>query len=163
MTADEIRARIVAALFLETEAGDWWLEEAVRRLEVYQSRVLHKRIYDVSTVGARIRTAREIVGLTQHQLAARIGAHPWRVSDWERGNQDLPIKHLLGLCYALGVRREWLLGDSDEGGPPMPNGIIRKATIPNWSHRSRMQQKKDRAKAELERLRGLRAPKKTSG
>jgi hypothetical protein len=31
MTADEIRARIEAALFLDEPAGDWWLDVRAER------------------------------------------------------------------------------------------------------------------------------------
>jgi transcriptional regulator with XRE-family HTH domain len=132
MTADEIRARIEAALFLDEPAGDWWLDETVRRLEAYQSWLERKRVYDVSCFGARLRTARQIHGITQPRLGKLIGVHGFAVSDWELGKQDMPITHLRPICTALRVTEAWLLGDSTEGGPPTPQGIQRRQAIPNY-------------------------------
>lgn len=161
MTAEQIRARIEAALFLDEPAGDWWLDEAVRRLEAYQGFLQHKRVYDVSCFGARLRTARQIHGITQPRLAKLIGVHGFAISDWELGKQDMPVKHLRPICTALRVSEDWLLGDSTEGGPPTPLGIQRRQAIPNYPYLSQQRKKKDRARAELERLRGLRPPKGT--
>lgn len=161
MTADEVRARIEAALHLDEPAGDWWLDEAVRRLEAYVGLQRKKRVYDVSSFGARLRTAREIHGLTQPRLGKLIDAHGFWISDWERGRHDMPIKYLRPISTALRVSEAWLLGDSTEGGPPMPGGIQRRQVIPNYVTLSRRRKRKDRARAELQRLRGLRPPKPT--
>lgn len=163
-TLEEARSRLEEALGVS--GVDWWLDEAVRVVMAYRALCERRRVYDVSTVGMRIRTAREIVGLTQHALAARLGKNKrgktsigWNVSNWERGVQDLPAEFLRPLCTILGVTHAWLLGDSDEGGPPMPGGILRKQKLVNWSAKTIREKKRVWAKAELERLRGLRPPK----
>lgn len=157
LTIEEIRKRIEDAL--ELGHVDYWLDEAVRRLDAYRNQVNRRRIYDISSVGNRLRTAREVVGLTQTQLSSRLGVHNWSVSHWENGRADMPAKHLPGLCVILCVSREWLLMLSDEGGPPVPREVLRKQHLPNYPHMSRREKDKIRQRAELERLRGLRPPK----
>lgn len=133
----------------------------------YRQREEGKTLYDVSTVGMRILTAREIRGLTQVQLAARLLPRRkkdgklrkmvgWDVRQWELGERDLPYELLPALCRALGVSEAWLLGDTDEGGPPMPKGLRVRQRLINWSFESRKATDRAIAKAQLERLRGLR-------
>lgn len=170
LSLEEARRRIVEALGVsapEHAPAAWWLDEATRIIHRYRQRLEQRRIYDVSTVGARIRTAREIRGLTQHQLAARLTkpsrgrkAVGWDVSNWEQERRDLPYELLQPLCIALAVSEAWLLGDSDAGGPPAPRGLLVKQRLVDWSHASLETKKKAWARAELERLRGLRGPKK---
>ena len=156
MTLEEVRALLEAAMGY---AGEHWLEEAVRRLEAHRNISSFQRIYDVSTVGMRIRTAREVVGLTQAQLARRMGLHPWTVSNLETGRTHLDAAKVPGLAACLLVSRAWLLMESDEGGPPLPSRVLRKQHRVNWTKASGKEKKKARMKAELERLRGLRPPR----
>lgn len=158
MTLEEVRKLLEEAMDFHSEH---WLEEAVRRLESQRHSQQFRRIYDITTVGARIRTARETVGLTQHQLARRMGWHPWAVSNLETGRRNLDAQKLPGLATCLMVSRAWLLMESDEGGPPLPTKVLRKQKRVNWQQATAKQKKKARAKAELERLRGLRPPKET--
>lgn len=166
---EEGRALIEQALGVSDV--DWWAEEAVRMILGYRAHVEKRRIYDVSSFGARVRTAREIVGLTQHQLARRLAGKTlpdgrrkpivgWTVSAWERGRHGMPATHLPGLAMALGVSVAWLLGDSDQGAPPMPGGLLRRQRLVDWSHASMRVKKRAQARAELERMRGLRGPKR---
>lgn len=163
MTLEEARRRIVEALEVVPCEGwpdDWWVSEAIRVIQAHQAIVSYRRVYDVSTVGARIRTAREVVGLTQLMFADRIGVKQRDVSRWERGQADMPAGLLVPLCLCLGVSRAWVLGDSDEGGPPLPGGILRRQKLVNWQQRSAKTQARYEARAELQRLRGLRPPKR---
>lgn len=71
--------------------------------------------------GAKIRAGREAVKArtngrlgSQAWLAARIGAHPTSVSDWERGDTQPSLRHLRGISDALGVQMEDLYVDSPE-------------------------------------------------
>lgn len=133
----------------------------------YRQQQEGRTLYDVSSVGARIRTAREIRGLTQVQLAARLLPRRrkdgklrrmvgWDVHGWETGERDLPYELLAPLCRALGVTEGWLLGDTDQGGPPMPRGLRVRQRLINWAYESRRVKDRAIAKAELERIRGLR-------
>lgn len=159
MTLEEIRALLEEAMGYR---GEHWLEEAVRRLEAHRRAGSFRRLYDVSTVGMRIRTARECVGLTQAQLARRMGWHPWAVSNLETGRVMLDAKKVPGLAVCLMVTPKWLLMESDEGGPPLPSAVLRKQHRVNWARASGKEKLRARAKAELERLRGLRPPRKES-
>ncbi len=141
------------------ETGDWWLDEAVRMIECYRSVVERRRVYDVSSVGARLRTAREIVGLTLRAQARRIDCPHTQLSRYERDKADVPLEVFVRLCLSLKVTQAWVLGDSDEGGPPMPGGVLRKQKYVNYAERSYKEKKRARDRADLERARGLRPPK----
>jgi transcriptional regulator with XRE-family HTH domain len=54
-------------------------------------------------LGRRIRAARDDAGLTQSQLAARVGLqHPQSVSNYERGTQEVPPGRLRRIAEATG-------------------------------------------------------------
>jgi transcriptional regulator with XRE-family HTH domain len=71
------------------------------------------------TLGERIRKRRQEVGLSQRELARRLGIRHATISDLERGVQkDMSIGLLRGLARMLGVTSDWLIGmyeDSDQG------------------------------------------------
>jgi transcriptional regulator with XRE-family HTH domain len=157
----EVRRMLCEAMGTDPDEP-WWLEEALRRIWAHRGTEERKRVYDISTPGMRLRTAREIAGWTQNQLAARTDLHPLQVSNYETGNTHCPAETFSRLCRTLRVSERWVLGDSDEGGPPCPkSGVMRRQFYPNWSHWSRKEKAKVTAKAALERLRGLRPPKPT--
>jgi transcriptional regulator with XRE-family HTH domain len=54
-------------------------------------------------LAARIRQARKNAGLSQSQLAGKIGAHVTSVSDWERGRNAPSARHLLSIAEATGT------------------------------------------------------------
>lgn len=63
-------------------------------------------------LGARIREAREAAGLTQSQLAARVGTRSGRggtVSDWEAGRGDLSAEVLAEIRRETDCDGHWLL------------------------------------------------------
>lgn len=137
--------------------GEHWVEEAVRVIKAHRALVERRRVYDVSTTGKRLRTAREIVGLTQRQLAARLGIHHVNISDYERG-RDMPAALFARTCQVLGITQAWALGDSAQGGPPMPGAILRHQNVPDRHQRSAKERRAAIARCELDRLRGLRPP-----
>jgi transcriptional regulator with XRE-family HTH domain len=55
------------------------------------------------TLGLKIRVARQRAGLTQEELAGRIGRTPESISNIERGQQEPSIKTLHKLGRELGV------------------------------------------------------------
>lgn len=62
----------------------------------------------MSTLGERLRQIRQETGLTQTQLAQKVGIRPQHVNGIERG-QKTPSEQLIkSLCRELGVREEWL-------------------------------------------------------
>jgi len=71
------------------------------------------RRVDIS-IGQRLKRIREQLGLSQAQLAKRIGFSQKAVSHWERGERDIPTQALVALKQ-LGVNIDWLL--TGEGEP----------------------------------------------
>ena len=55
-------------------------------------------------IGQRIRGARDAAGLTQADLAEKIGTRPGTISDWERGGVDQRIEGLAKIAEALGIK-----------------------------------------------------------
>ena len=72
---------------------------------------------------ALLRQVRREAGLTQEQLAARLGTRQSRITDYERGIRRLDLMELRQLCEAMGVplpefvrRFEEALGPQRDGG-----------------------------------------------
>lgn len=61
-------------------------------------------------IGSRIRKYREQVGLSQKQLAQKIGVSNSRVSNWEQGVNRPDADILAALCNELNVSPSLLLG-----------------------------------------------------
>ncbi len=161
-TLEEAKARLLEAMGPKVPAdAPWWFDEVLRRIWAHRGLVERHRTYDISTPGARIRTAREIAGWTQRQLAARAGkAYHQTLGAIERGEMDCPAAYFEKLCRVLRVSPAWVLGESEEGGPPCPeHAVMRRQFYPDWLRESRDYKDRVKAKAELERLRGLRPPK----
>jgi transcriptional regulator with XRE-family HTH domain len=154
---EQIRARLEDAMGTDGPIPDW-LEEACARLTRFRNLLDRRRLFDVSTVGARIRTAREVKGYTQRQLAARLGLkHPAHIQEWERENRDVPARWFLRLAIAVGVKPEWLLHGGDVGGPRYgAREAPKKLTRVGWCHTTRLERRKRLAQLELERVRALR-------
>ncbi len=73
-----------------------------------------------SEFGARLHAARETAGLSQAQVAAKLGIHQSSYADWERYPVALRPEQLSQLASILGIATEQLLGNSDSkrrGGP----------------------------------------------
>lgn len=79
-------------------------------------------------------------GLSQRQLAARLGISEGRVSQILSGGTNLTLRSLAGLAWALGV--EFTLcpqpmrdrrGTPAEGGPPPPAWLSELSTQPDGS------------------------------
>lgn len=63
-----------------------------------------------NNLGSKILECRQNKGMTQEELAGRIGVTPQALSKWERG-QSLPDVALLSdLCAILGCSADYLLG-----------------------------------------------------
>ena len=60
--------------------------------------------------GARIRILRKALGLTQEQLAEKIGATKATIATYETGRREASYKNLIGLSRALKSTTDWLIG-----------------------------------------------------
>lgn len=74
---------------------------------------------DLSTLAARTRHARKNAGLTQEDLARKLGLSQGTITHIESGRNKETI-HIIALAKLLGVRAEWLAtgeGDMVDGWP----------------------------------------------
>lgn len=126
---DEVKRRLFEAM--GGERPDW-LDFACRVLYADHKQRVGRRIYDISTVGLRIKCAREVLGMSQDQLGLRLRVPGVRVSDWERGRADLPVTKLRPLSIILRVSAEWIAMDSEEGGPDVPTEVRVREHSPRW-------------------------------
>ncbi len=156
LTVEAVRARLEAAMGLG-QLPDW-LDEAERQILAHQAMKRRRRLFDVSSVAARLRTAREVRGYTQRQLAARLGMkHHWSIQGFETGVRDVPARLFPKLCVALGVTPAWVLAGGDAGGPAYDRREApRKLVRVGWAHQTRLEKARRRAALELERVRALK-------
>lgn len=75
-----------------------------RRRRVGLDRAVYARDYD--KLAEHLRLAREAAGLTQEELAVRLGVSQSFVSKCEHGLRRIDLIELRYLCHVLGVR--WL-------------------------------------------------------
>lgn len=64
--------------------------------------------------GARVRRIRTGAGLTQEQLAERVGLSRTAITNIEKGKQHVALHQLLDIATALGVPTQSLLPISEE-------------------------------------------------
>jgi transcriptional regulator with XRE-family HTH domain len=69
-----------------------------------------KDLLEASSIGAKLREARELARLTQAELGAKIGRRSQRtVSKYEAGESSIPLSVLLKICEELNVGLEWFI------------------------------------------------------
>jgi transcriptional regulator with XRE-family HTH domain len=66
-------------------------------------------------IGARLRTRRRQLGLSQSDLAARLGVSFQQVQKYERGANRVAASTLLTAAQALGTSIAWLVGEEVSG------------------------------------------------
>jgi PAS domain S-box-containing protein len=72
---------------------------------------------EAAHVGRRIARARKEAGLTQQELADRVGVTRRSIQGYEAGS-IAPYRHLDRLAEALGRSRDWLVAERPAGGFP---------------------------------------------
>jgi transcriptional regulator with XRE-family HTH domain len=72
----------------------------------------------MAALGARIKTAREMTGLTQRQLGDKFGVQSLQVSRWEIGSNGMKRPRLEALAKMAGVSVAWLMAGEQPAGPP---------------------------------------------
>lgn len=76
---------------------------------------------DYVDMGKRIRKQRQLIGLTQQELAERIGVSTSFVGHVERGTRKASLETLVALSNALGVGVDYLLAGSLQSSPDEEN------------------------------------------
>ena len=76
---------------------------------------------DYVDMGKRIRKQRQLIGLTQQELAERIGVSTSFVGHVERGTRKASLETLVALSNALGVGVDDLLAGSLQSSPGEEN------------------------------------------
>jgi transcriptional regulator with XRE-family HTH domain len=111
------------------EERDDWLERACAIIRSDVARRDTRRRVDVSSVGARLRWARQCAGVTQAELGRRLGFAPSRrqvmVSYFENGKRDIPLSKLKAWAVICQVDASWLAMQTDEGAPGPSRVILR--------------------------------------
>lgn len=104
----------------------------------------------LDTPGGRIAALRKKQHMTQQEIAEELDVHPQTVSKWERGEQELTLKHLDGLARRLGTTLDYLVrGESGQDGINEIAALRLAATF--------MEEKAAGARAEAKRLSTLSA------
>ena len=62
----------------------------------------------------RLRALREDNDLTQQRVAEILGTSQTMYARYERGANELPVRHLVTLCKLYNVSADYLLGLSDQ-------------------------------------------------
>ena len=68
------------------------------------------------TMIERIRGLREDNDLTQAQIAELLGTSQTMYARYERGANELPIRHLVTLCHFYNVSADYFLGTAPDQG-----------------------------------------------
>ena len=66
-------------------------------------------------LGARIRSARTVAGLSQPELARRVGTTQSQIWAWEAEQKMPRLDSLALVATELGVSADWLLGLVEDG------------------------------------------------
>ena len=65
-------------------------------------------------IGARLRSAREMAGLSQGQVARMMDLHRPSVSEAEAGRRGVPAEELARFAEIYGVTTSWLTGEGPD-------------------------------------------------
>jgi transcriptional regulator with XRE-family HTH domain len=66
------------------------------------------------TIASRLRTAREMAGLSQAQVAKILGLHRPSVSEMEAGRRKVSVDELTKLAEIYSIDMKWLAGSNPE-------------------------------------------------
>lgn len=71
---------------------------------------MSKQNYPMLSLGNRIKSAREKMGITQEELAGDVGISRAAVARYESGEIEPKIKNLIAIATRLNVTTDYLLG-----------------------------------------------------
>ena len=145
---DEVRQRIQDAMRYDEPD---WLERAEKLLDAHWMQAQRRKVYDATTVGGRVKAARESLGLTQAQLALKLGVSERAMSCIEGGTRNLsmPEAQKLGRILKPACSEAWLYMKTDEGGPQVALSVYYRKHSPKWWDKLQRQRQFARAKEEL--------------
>lgn len=66
-------------------------------------------------IAERLKTARELAGLSQAQVAGMLGVHRPTISEMEAGRRRVAAEEITQLSEIYGVTASWLLGEAAAG------------------------------------------------
>ncbi|HDI1197103.1 TPA: hypothetical protein IMJ33_005688 [Salmonella enterica] len=66
-----------------------------------------------STIGARIKLAREVLNMSRHDLARLINTCSHNIAGWEGDTYEPSLSHIVPLAKALKCNASWLLGEDE--------------------------------------------------
>lgn len=81
--------------------------------------------------GDKIREARRAAGLTQRQLADKIGVTNTSISNWEKNLSRPDPDTIQNLCWALNIQPNYLFGESTEK-KELPSGVLPLPEMKEW-------------------------------
>ena len=67
----------------------------------------------------RLRNLREDHDMTQEQIAQILGTSQTMYARYERGANELPVRHLITLCKLYNISADYLLGTRPDQSRPM--------------------------------------------
>lgn len=87
--------------------------------------------YDTKAFGARVKARRLELGLSQAQVAAKVGIDRASVSQWETGStKKVDADHLFLAAEALDCSPEWLLYGRETARLQIPPSLVE--IYPDW-------------------------------
>ena len=71
----------------------------------------------------RLRGLREDNDLTQKEISDMLGTSQTMYARYERGTNELPIRHLIALCKFYNVSADYLLGTAPDTNKPQKRAL----------------------------------------
>lgn len=129
----------------ERRRGEWFdtpmdavsLEALVVRAVQYLAEQTVPQASETKNLGTKIRQRREQLGLSQQELARRLGMTQARISEIESGARPhVNLNNLRNLARTLGVSADYLIGTWEDGEAPLvPTAAPPAAEVPAAARR----------------------------
>lgn len=74
-------------------------------------------------IASRLRTARQMAGLSQGQVARMLGLHRPSITESELGNRKVSVDEIAKLAEIYDVKESWLLGVDSEKLDPQSDKV----------------------------------------
>ena len=100
--------------------------------------------------GIRLGDLRRLNGMTQRELAEKIGVSPGFISKMERGLKFSTIDTLMDICWALSVPPSWLMDRLPPRTPEPLERLLQVAQLPRGRRMNAMRHMADRLDREAQ-------------